>query len=95
MRPQEIVRAKELLKGNLLLSLESTVSRMSFQARQEFYMGRSERAEERLARVEAVSREQVDETAHEILSGHSLSLSIVGDVKNLRYKSEELAAAVG
>jgi predicted Zn-dependent peptidase len=94
VRPQELVRAKELLKGNLLLSLESTVSRMSFQARQEFYFGRSERPEERLARVEAVSREQVEEVADEILSGDSLSLSIVGDVKNLRYKSSELAAAV-
>jgi predicted Zn-dependent peptidase len=94
VRPQELVRAKELLKGNLLLSLESTVSRMSFQARQEFYLGRSERPEERLARVEAVSREQVEEVADEILSGDSLSLSIVGDVKTAGYKSAELAAAV-
>jgi predicted Zn-dependent peptidase len=67
---------------------------MSFQARQEFYLGRSERPEDRLARVEAVSGEQVEEVADEILSGNSLSLSIVGDVKNLTYKSAELAAAV-
>ena len=94
VRPQEIRRAKELLKGNLLLSLESTVSRMSVQARQEFYLGRSERPEERLARVDAVSPDRVEEVTREIFAGHSLSLSIVGDVGRLHYASSDLAAAV-
>ena len=93
-RPREIVRSKELLKGNLLLSLESTVSRMSAQARQEFYFGRAERPEEWLARIEGVTLDEVEEVTHEIFSGESLSLSIVGDVGNLSYTGSDLAAAV-
>src|SRR5262249_25377373 len=40
VRPRELAWAKENLKGNMMLALESTVSRMSMQARQEFYFGR-------------------------------------------------------
>ncbi|HET7452184.1 MAG TPA: insulinase family protein, partial [Thermoanaerobaculia bacterium] len=93
-RPREVFRAKELLKGNILLSLESTVARMSAQARQEFYFGRAERPEEWLARIEAVTPEQVEDVTREVFSGDSLSLSIVGDVGRLDYTSRDLAAAV-
>jgi len=92
--PREIRRAKALLKANLMLSLESTVSRMSAQARQEFYFGRVERPEGWLARVEAVTPTQVEEVTEEIFSGKSLSVSIVGDVRNLHYSNSDLAAAV-
>jgi predicted Zn-dependent peptidase len=40
VRPRELAWAKQNLKGNMILALESTVSRMSSQARQEFYLGR-------------------------------------------------------
>ena len=94
VRPREILRAKEFLKGNLLLSLESTVSRMSAQARREFYRGRVERPEEWLAKVEAVTPAEVEGVIGDVLSGDSLSLSIVGDVGKLSYSGADLAAAV-
>lgn len=93
-RPTEVRRAKEHLKGNLILSLESTISRMSAQARQEFYFRQAEPPEEWLSRVEAVTGEQIAEVTSEILSGDSLSLSIVGDARDLRYSGADLAAAV-
>jgi predicted Zn-dependent peptidase len=93
-RPREIRRAKELLKANLLLSLESTVSRMSVQARQEFYFGRIQTPEEWLARIEAVTAEEIAEISQDVLSGRSLSLSVVGDVGRTEYSSRDLAAAV-
>ncbi len=92
--PREVLRAKEYLKGNLLLSLESTVSRMSVQARREFYFGRIEPPEEWLSKAEAVSREEIETVAEEIFSDHCVSLSIVGDVGNLRYSGADLAAAI-
>jgi predicted Zn-dependent peptidase len=92
--PSEIRRAKEMLKSHLLLSLESTISRMSAQARHEFYFGAMESPEEWLAKAEAVTAEEIAEVTEEVFSGDSLSLSVVGDVGNLRYTSAELSAAV-
>ncbi len=94
VRESEIRRAKEHLKGNLLLSLESTISRMSAQARQEFYFRQVEAPEEWLSRIDAVTGEEVAEAASQIFSGESLSLSIVGDVPNLSYSGADLAAAI-
>jgi predicted Zn-dependent peptidase len=93
-RPREIVRAKEFLKSNLMLSLESTISRMSTQARQEFYFGRAEEPEEWLTRIEAVTADEIGQAAEEMLSSASLSLSVVGDVPGVAYSGRDLAAAV-
>ncbi|MGH9440742.1 MAG: M16 family metallopeptidase [Thermoanaerobaculia bacterium] len=94
VQPREVVRAKEFLKGNLMLALESTVSRMSAQARRELYFGRVEAPEEWLAKVESVTQDEIESVTAEICSGESLSLSIVGDVRNLRYSGSDLSAAV-
>lgn len=94
VREAEIRRAKEHLKGNVLLSLESTISRMSAQARQEFYFREIQPAEELLSRIDAVTEEEIAEVASQIFSGESLSLSIVGDVPHLRYSGADLAAAL-
>ena len=94
VQPREILRAKEFLKGNHLLSLESTVSRMSAQARREFYFGRVEPPEQWMSRVEAVTSEEIEAAIGEILSADSLSLSVVGDVQSSRYSGADLAAAV-
>ncbi len=58
VRPRELAWAKENLQGNMMLALESTVSRMSMQARHEFYLGRILSAEEMMARVEAVTAQR-------------------------------------
>ena len=52
VRPAELAWAKENLKGNLILALESTVSRMSLAARQEFYFGRIMTPEEWISRLD-------------------------------------------
>lgn len=93
-RPREIVRAKEFLKSNLMLSLESTISRMTAQARQEFYFGKVETPAQWLRRIEAVTDEEIAHVAAEVFSGESLSLSVVGNVRQIKYSSADLAAAV-
>ena len=49
----ELRRAKDHLKGSLMLSLENTSSRMSHLARQEMYFGRHFTLDEMLAGIEA------------------------------------------
>ena len=52
----ELRRAKDHLKGSLMLSLENTASRMSHLARQEIYFERHFSLDETLAGVERVRR---------------------------------------
>ncbi len=94
VRPNELAWAKENLKGNLILALESTVSRMSMQARQEFYFGRVMPPEEILARVEAVTADEVGEEAERLLDPKVLSLTIVGNVGKAPLSAPDLASAL-
>ena len=94
VRPRELLWAKQNLKGNMLLALESTVSRMSMQARQEFYFGRVSAAEEMMARVEAVTAEDVAEESERLFDGRLLSLAVVGNVGKLPISAPDLASAL-
>jgi predicted Zn-dependent peptidase len=94
VRPRELAWAKENLKGNMMLALESTVSRMSMQARQEFYFGRVFPAEEMIARVETVSAGDVAAEAGRLFNGRMLSLAVVGNVGKLPISAPDLAAAL-
>jgi predicted Zn-dependent peptidase len=94
VRPRELAWAKQNLKGNMILALESTVSRMSSQARQEFYLGRVAPMEEWLAKADAVTSDDVAEEAERLLDGRVLSLSVVGNVGKLPYTAPDLAAAL-
>ena len=91
---RELASAKENLKGNLILALESTVSRMSQQARHEFYYGRILPAEEMIARVEAVTADDVAEEAERLLDPRVLSLTIVGNVGKAPLSAPDLASAL-
>lgn len=94
VRPRELAWAKQNLKGSMILALESTVSRMSSQARQEFYFGRVAAAEERLLKVDAVTSDEVAEEAERLFDGRVLSLSVVGNVGKLPLTAPDLAAAL-
>jgi predicted Zn-dependent peptidase len=94
VRPRELAWAKQNLKGNLILALESTISRMSSQARQEFYLGRVAPMEEWVARADAVTSDDVAEEAERLLDGKVLSLSVVGNVGKLPLTAPDLAAAL-
>ena len=59
----ELRRAKDHLKGSLMLSLENTASRMSHLARQEIYFDRHFGLDETLAGVERVTSDDVQRVA--------------------------------
>jgi predicted Zn-dependent peptidase len=74
----ELRRAKDHLKGSLMLSLENTASRMSHLARQEIYFDRHFGLDETLAGVEAVTIEDVQRVASDLFSNGSLAATVVG-----------------
>ena len=91
---RELSWAKENLKGNMILALESTVSRMSYNARQQFYFDRVIPTEELVSRVDAVSLDDVGEEAERLFDSRVLSLAVVGNVGKLPVTAPDLAGAL-
>ena len=80
LKPQELRAAKEQLKGNLLLSLESTDSRMGRLAKNEIYFQRFIKTEEIIEGIEKVSAAEVCQLAQQIFRPQFLSLTALGPV---------------
>lgn len=77
----ELRRAKDHLKGNLVLSLESTSNRMQSIARQEIYFKRYIPIQEILAEIERVTLSQAKQLASDLLNRDKISLTLLGDVR--------------
>jgi predicted Zn-dependent peptidase len=90
MPPDELRRAKDHLKGSLMLNLESTSSRMSHHARQEIYRDQADTLDEMLAAIERVSVEEVQRLAAQFFDGQPLALTVLGNVNGLAITTEQL-----
>ena len=90
----ELASAKLHLKGSILLSLESTTSRMSGIARQEYYFGRQYTPDEIIEHIDAVTLEDIQSVAGTIVDPESLSLTMLGNVKKVAVTADELRDAV-
>jgi predicted Zn-dependent peptidase len=76
----ELYRAKEHIKGSLLLSLESTSTRMIRLGRSELNVGRHIPTAEVTARIDAVTKADVDELARRLFAPQRLALTVLGPV---------------
>ncbi|MCX6590024.1 MAG: pitrilysin family protein [Acidobacteria bacterium] len=74
----ELRRAKDHLKGSLMLSLESTSSRMANLARQEMYFGRFISMDELREAIEQVPAEEVQSLAQHFFDSKGLSMTVLG-----------------
>jgi predicted Zn-dependent peptidase len=75
---EEVERAREHLKGNMTLVLESTSSRMSRLARNAIVHGRQISAEEVEMRFDAVDRAAVNALARELFAPEQRGLCVLG-----------------
>ena len=75
---QELSRARELIKANMVMGLESTVTRMNRIGSGVLQLGRCLSVEEVIERYDAVTREDVLRLAREIMTPEKLSFSAVG-----------------
>jgi predicted Zn-dependent peptidase len=87
---EELQRAKDYSKGNLLLSLESTTSRMSNLARQEMYFGRTISLDEIARQVDAVTADQVQEVARELFDPAQIAVTVLGPLRSFRLSRSDL-----
>lgn len=78
---EELERAREQSKANVVMGLESTQSRMSHAARSVLFTGEILSAEQLIDAYNAVTREDVMALAEEIFDWNQVSLSAVGQVR--------------
>ena len=86
----ELRRAKDHLKGSVMLSLENTASRMSHLARQEIYFDRQFSLDETLEGIERVTPADIQQVAHDVFSNGSLAATVLGQVNGLDLPRERL-----
>jgi predicted Zn-dependent peptidase len=76
----ELERTITQLKGNIMLGLESTDSRMARLAKDEIYFERFSSLKETLSRIEKVSRRQIRHLCEQVFDPGQLSLTVLGPV---------------
>ena len=87
----ELRRAKDHLKGSLMLSLESTSSRMSNLARQEKYFGRIATLDEITEQIEQVTADQIREISADWFQQDRIALAVLGNLQGFKMGREDLA----
>jgi len=88
---EELRRSKNHLKGSLMLSLESTSSRMSNLARQELYFGRFFSLDEILAAIEAVTREELQSMAQRYFRTDQIAVTVLGPINGFTLDRSRLS----
>jgi predicted Zn-dependent peptidase len=87
----ELRRAKDYMKGSLMLSLESTGSRMANLARQEMYFGRFFTLDEMIQSVERITSADVQGVAQTFFDPKQVALTVLGSLNGFRISREDLA----
>jgi len=88
---EELQRAKDYLKGSLMLSLESTSSRMANLARQEMFFGRYISLDEIAAGIDGVTARDVLGVARNIFSTDQIALTVLSPPDGRKIARSDLA----
>jgi predicted Zn-dependent peptidase len=87
---EELRRVKDQLKGNLMLSLESSTARMSNLARQEMYFDRFFDLDEIIEKVEAVTSDDLIELANTMFKSDMIAVTVLGNLDGMKLSREVL-----
>lgn len=88
--PEELRRAKDHLKGSIVLGLESTSSRMANLARQETYFQQFMSLDEMLERVERVTADEVLQLAQQFFDPKRMAVAMLGPLGSFRMRRKDL-----
>jgi predicted Zn-dependent peptidase len=81
---EELTRAKDQLKGNILMGLESSTSRMANLARQEVYFQQFFTEEEIITRIDQVDSAQVQAMAQQLFDPASIAVTLLGRLDGVK-----------
>jgi predicted Zn-dependent peptidase len=88
---EELKRGKDQLKGNILMGLESSNSRMANLARQEMYFHHFFTADEIIARIEAVTAEQIQGMAQRLFVPDRIAITLLGRLNGIKLTRDRLS----
>jgi predicted Zn-dependent peptidase len=88
---EELQRAKDYMKGSLMLSLESTGARMANLARQEICFGRFFTLDELVESIERVTADDVQRIARTFFEPRQIALTALGHLNGFRISRGDLA----
>jgi len=89
---EELRRAKDQLKGSLMLSLESSTARMSNLARQEMYFDRFYGLDELIEKIGSITAEDLQQMANDYFRSDSIAVTVLGNLNGLKISREQLAS---
>ncbi|MBI3356537.1 MAG: insulinase family protein, partial [Nitrospirae bacterium] len=78
----ELKRTKDQMKGSLMLSLESSHSRMNKLAKDELIAGAHTSLEEMLSEIDAVTEQQVSRVAQELFAPRTMAITGLGPLSS-------------
>jgi predicted Zn-dependent peptidase len=94
LHAEELTRAKDQLKGNILMGLESSNSRMANLARQEMYFHNFMTVDEVIARIEEVDAAQVQAMAQRLFDPDKVAVTLLGRLDGIKLNRSRLNAAI-
>jgi len=87
---EELTRTKDQLRGNILMGLESSGARMSNLARQEMYFHTFYTVDEVLARMQAVTAEEVQAMAQRLFRPERIAVTLLGPLSGIKLTRDRL-----
>jgi predicted Zn-dependent peptidase len=87
---EELTRAKDQVRGNILLGLESSNSRMANLARQEMYFHQFYSVDEVIARVGEVQASQVQAMAQRLFVPDRIAVTLLGRLDGVKLERDRL-----
>jgi predicted Zn-dependent peptidase len=87
---EELTRAKDQLKGNILLGLESSNARMANLARQEMYFHQFVTVDEIIACIDAVDVSQVQAMAQRLFDPAHIAVTLLGRLDGVKLNRSKL-----
>jgi predicted Zn-dependent peptidase len=88
---EELTRAKDQVKGNILLGLESSNARMANLARQEMYFHEFIPVDEIIARISEVDAAQVQAMAQRLFDPARIAVTLLGRLDGVKLRRANLA----
>jgi len=89
--PAELKRAKDQMKSNIVLGLESSSSRMSNLARQQMYFGRFFSVDDTVAEIDRVTPDDVQRLANQLFQPDLIALTLLGNLGPMKIDRSRLA----
>ena len=87
---EELKRAKDQLKGNLLLGLESSSSRMANLARQDMYFHKFFSVDELITRIDEVDAAKVQAMAQRLFDPERIAVTLLGRLSGVKLTHGQL-----